>query len=254
MLFAVSALKGYAIEASDGPLGSVADVLFDDRGWRARWLVVDTGTWLTGRKVLLHPSSLGEPDHEHRELPVHLDKMQIRDSPDIERDAPVSAQMERTLYNYYGWDPLWAGGGFGGGAIASPLSGPPMFGAGPMRPTARLDAAPEEGDPHLRSANTVTGYHVRATDGAIGHVETLLIEDGDWSIRYLIVDTRDWWVGKHVLISPYAVTGIEWEERDVHLDLARARVEASPPWDPAAMIDQVYEKQLHQHYQWPGFE
>ncbi len=248
-----SAFKGYAIEASDGRIGTCSDLLFDDRSWRVRWLVVDTGTWLTGRKVLLHPSAMGAPDHEHRELPVNLTKAQIEASPDLDQDQPVSRQMETNLYGYYGWDPLWGGAAFGGGSISSPIVGPPLFGGPSMHEALDSDARLDRGDPHLRSAAAVASYHIAATDGSIGHVENLLIEDTVWGIRYLIVDTRNWWAGQHVLVSPYAVTKVVWAEREIQLDISRAQVKASPPWDAVAMIDQVYEKQLHHHYNWPGY-
>lgn len=253
MLLAVSAFKGYQIEASDGAIGTCSDLLFDDRNWRVRWLVVDTGKWLTGRKVLLHPSALGTPDHERHQLPANLTKAQIEASPDLEQDQPVSAQMESSLYGYYGWDPLWGGSGFGAGSIASPFSAPALFGADTMRDASVLEMPREEGDPHLRSSETILGYHIHAADGSIGHVENLLIDDTAWAIRYLIVNTRNWWSGKQVLVSPYAVTGIEWSEREIRLNIAREQVKASPPWDPAAMIDEVYEKTLHRHYNWPGY-
>jgi hypothetical protein len=253
MLLAVSAFKGYQIEASDGAIGTCSDLLFDDRSWRVRWLVVDTGKWLTGRRVLLHPSALGAPDHEHHELPAHLTKAQIEASPDLGSDQPVSAQMESSLYGYYGWDPLWGGSGFGGGSMATPLSAPALFGADTMRDASVLDIPREAGDPHLRSTEALSRYHIHAVDGAIGHLENLLIDDAAWGIRYLIVDTRNWWPGKHVLLSPYAVTDIDWAERNIRLDITRTQVKASPPWDPIAMIDQVYEKALHHHYNWPGY-
>lgn len=126
MLRVVSGLKGYGIEASDGSLGTVADFLFDDRTWRIRWLVVDTGTWLSGRKVLVHPSAIGQADDDHKQLPVTLTKAQVHDSPNILQDRPVSMQMEADLFGYYGWDPMW-GAGLGGAGMAWPLAAPPLF-------------------------------------------------------------------------------------------------------------------------------
>ncbi|WP_131196229.1 PRC-barrel domain-containing protein [Lichenihabitans psoromatis] len=250
MLLAVSALKGYAILASDGRIGSVSDVLFDDESWRLRWLVVDTGTWLSERKVLVHPSAIGVVDHDRQELPIRMSKAQIERSPDISRDRPVSLQMQGQLYDYYGWDPVWGGSGyFGGGLGLVGSSGYSGMGATPM-PNGH---GSDDGDPHLRSTTAVTGSHLEATDGEIGHVENMLIDDAGWDVRYLIVDTRNWWFGQHVLISPYAVKSISWSDRTIQLDVTRASVKASPAWVPTAMIDQVYEKRLHNHYGWQGY-
>ena len=127
MLEVGSALKGYAIEASDGRIGTVGDFLFDDRTWKVRWLVVDTGTWLTGRKVLVHPSAIGRADYERRELSVSLTKSQVKGSPDILQDQPVSQQMERRLYDYYGWDPYWGDNYFGMGSMDIALVSVALF-------------------------------------------------------------------------------------------------------------------------------
>ena len=253
MLLVASALKGYAIEASDGRIGTVSDLLLDDSSWKLRWLVVETGTWLSDRKVLLHPSAIGQPDHERQTLPVNLTTHQVEASPASMTDRPVSQQMESSLYRYYGWDPMWGGGSyFGTGGIASPISAPPLFGAD-ARDAAAGDTLLDEGDPHLRSVAELSGYHIAATDGEVGHVDNLLIDDVTWSVRYIVVDTKNWWPGKHVLISPYAVGKIHWDTRVVGVDVSKERVLESPPWEPSAIIDQYYEKRLHTHYGWPGY-
>jgi hypothetical protein len=261
MLVVVAAFRGYAIVASDGRMGTVSDCLYDDRSWKIRWLVVDTGSWLTGRKVLVHPSAVAKPDYEHHELAVALTRAQVEESPDIRSDQPVSREAELNLKDYYGWDPLWGGGdyfgggfGIGAGGIGKPLSTPPFFAAA-SHDTDEVEAslADNEADPHLRSTTEIIGYHVHATDGSIGHMENLLIDDTSWSIRYFILDTKNWWIGRHVLISPYAVTKTSWEDHDIHLNVTREKVKSSPAWDPLAMVDQVYEKELHHYYNWPGY-
>lgn len=261
MLRAGSALTGYAIEASDGQIGTVSDFLFDDESWKIRWLVVDTGTWLSGRKVLLHPSALEKADYERHALHVGLTKLQIEKSPSIFSDQPVSWQMERHLYDYYQWDPVWGGSNYFGvrpNAIATPLSSPTLFG-GAVAAEAD-DPLPEHGDPHLRSVAAVTGYHVQATDCPIGHVEGILIDDVSWTIGYLIIDTKNWWPGEHVLMSPYAVREVSWDDQQIRLDVSSDQVKACSPWNPLVVTDQpyeqrlhAYEKKLHKHYGWPGY-
>jgi len=253
MLLAASALKGYAIEASDGRMGTVHDLLFHDHTWKIRWLVVDTGTWLTGRQVLVHPSAVREAHHDRQALSVELTKAQVEGSPAVWQDQPVSQQMQSQLYDYYGWDPYWSPGSIGIGAMALPFSVAPDLGNAGPRKAVRNETIPDAGDPHLRSIAAVTGYHIHATDGAIGHVENFLIDDAGWDIRYLVVDTRNWWPGQHVLVSPYAVREIDWSDRQIRLEVSRSRVKESPPWDPADMIDQAYGEQLHAHYGWPGY-
>jgi len=254
MMQVISALKGYAIEASDGRIGIVVDFLFDDASWRVRWLVVDCGTWLTGRKVLIHPSAISLADAEQHRLPVTLTKAQVEESPELAEDQPVSQQMENQLYTYYGWDPLWSGPYLSEppGAMTWPYMPPPYFGLGLADMAHGEGASLKRADPHLRSVDELTGYHIHAVDGEIGHVENFMIDDGDWSIHYFIVDTRNWWSGKHALISPLAVKSIDWFDRHVEIDVSREQIESSPPWDRFDAFSPLYAKRLHEHYGWPG--
>jgi sporulation protein YlmC with PRC-barrel domain len=261
MLQVESAIKGYAIAASDGQIGAVSDVLFDDQTWTVRWLVIDTGAWLPGRKVLIHPSAIGHADHERHQLSVTLTKTQVEGSPSIFLDQPVSRQMELHLYDYYCWDAGWGDSYFAASphAIAAPFTAPPTSSGTTGREPVGQKPNDEE-DPHLRSIAAITGYHIQATDGEIGHVEDFLVDDAKWGIRYLIIDTKNWWPGQHVLISPYAVRKISWPHHQIELAVTRDQIKASPPWKPIEMIGQAYEerlqtyeKRLHEHYGWPGY-
>jgi hypothetical protein len=248
MLRHTSDIKSYAIHAADGQIGSVSDYLFDDETWLVRWLVVDTGHWLPGRKVLLPPSALGHVDHIARQFNVRLTKADVEASPDIATDAPVSRRMETDMYRYYGWSPYWNTGFFMGGYGYAGTGGVPL----PMNPSPTgagdgvIDAP--EGDRHLRSIVEVTGYHLHARDGEIGHVVDALVEDGDWSIHYLVADTQNWWPGKKVLISPRSVDSVSWSERLINLGIDRETVKSSPPYDAAATLDRPYETRFHEHY------
>ena len=198
MLWHASAINGYAIEASDGDIGTVSDFLFDDASWLVRWLVVDTGNWLSGRKVLLPPSVLGRLYAKDRVFAVKLTKQQIKDSPEYRhRSAGVAADGDQRLRLLrlepvlghrllHGRLRLYAGSG-----MASPY-------LGARRQEEIAEAQADRDDVHLRSIEAVTGYHIHASDGEIGHVEDFLIEDADWSIHYLVVDTKNWWPGKKV--------------------------------------------------------
>ena len=237
---------GYRIEAADGTIGTVSNFLFDDRTWKVRWLVVDTGTWLTARLVLVHPSAIGRVDYLERAMPVTLTKEQVKSSPDVLLDRPVSRQHEFNLYDHYDWDPLWGRSYFGPNA-------PPPVAAEQAVAEAGVLSNLEGNDPHLRSLSAVTGYDIQASNGAIGHLENVLLEDDGWDIRYLIIDTRNWWAGQHVLVSPHAVLGISWSERLIYLNVSREKVKASPPWAPVDLVDVAYEKRLHRYYEWPGY-
>jgi hypothetical protein len=231
MLLIASGLTGYDIEATDGVIGTVSDFLFDDTSWTLRWLVV-ASTWLRDRKLLLHPSAIGTIGRDHRALTIALNKAQIEDSPTIRHDQPVSRQMQLSLNAYFAAEPLWEGGGnFSDSAIMTRRSSPPRHGQPLMRPADGDVLHRDEPDPSLRSMAAVTGYHVQAKDGAIGHVENLIVDASCWVIRYLVVDTKNFWPGGHVLLSPHAVTAIDWLSREFQVNLSRDSVRASPKWD-----------------------
>ena len=257
MLRNASAINGYGVAASDGALGTVIDFLFDDVSWLVRWMVVDTGNWLSGRKVLLPSSAVGSLDVKEEKCSVKLTMQQIEDSPDIDTDRPVSRQMETSVYGYYGYSPYWNSGygymgGIGDMGGYGYMGG--MGGAMPTSPGLRrreaeiADAQASRDDVHLRSVKAVTGYHIHATDGEIGHVEDFLIEDADWSIRYLLVDTTNWWAGKTVLVSPRSVRDIDWSDQLVNLDVNRQRIQDSPAYDPSVTIDRAFEEKFLTYY------
>lgn len=213
-------LHGHALHATDGELGHVGDVLVDDRSWHVRYVVVDTGGWLTGRQVLIDPSSVTLIDDDAGRVEVALTRGQIEASPTIDSDAPVSLRQQVDLHSYYGWPAYWgAAGAFG--SIATPLDVPPE---------AVPDPPPEaEGDPHLRSGRELTGYHVRATDDEIGHVDDLVIDDAGWTVRAAVIATRNWLPGRRVLVPTDAVEEVSWAERHVRVALSRDEVEAAQP-------------------------
>ena len=252
MLRNVRHLRGYAILATDGPIGEVEDLYFDDDRWAIRYLVVDTGSWLPGRKVLISPHAVGRPDWMAQQLPVSLTKAQVDGSPDVDTRGPVSRQYETDYLRYYGYPHYWGGAGLWGmGAYPGDLTTEGSFEEA-MRAT-QVSATPTSGDSRLRSCRVLTGYHIHATDGDIGHVKDLLVEDRTWAIRYLIVDTSNWWVGHDVLVSPQWIEAVSWPDAKVSVDLTRQAVKDSPPYNAAAHLDREQEQAMHEHYGRPGY-
>lgn len=249
MLQKISDLNGYKILATDGALGTVSDVLFDDTSWLVRWLVVDTGNWLSGRKVLLPTSALGHIDTDAQSFSVRLTQVQVKDSPDIDQDQPVSRQQEGNVYDYYGWSPYWSTGFYMGGyGYMGDMAGIGTYGQPRHHDEEHYDTLRAEGDAHLRSAKAVHGYHIHATDGEIGHIDDFLLEDADWSIHYMVIDTTNWWAGKKVVISPRSAHDIDWSGRRINLNVDRETVRGSPLYDATVTIDRDYERAFHRYY------
>lgn len=243
-------LRKYGIQAVDGKIGTVTDLLFDDREWVVRWLVVDTGSWITRKEVLLPASNLGHVDGAAETIDADLTKARVEGSPDVETHRPVSRQLESSLYEHYGWTPYW--GGMAGIGTAGGHLVPPRYlvaGAEPERP----EQEGREEDPHLRSANEVRTYQIEATDGGIGHVEDFLVGEDDWAIRYIIVDTKNWWPGKFVLIAPEWVESIRWSDRVMRVGRTRDEIKGAPDFNPAARFERADEARLYEHYRLPGY-
>jgi uncharacterized protein YrrD len=251
MLRNVKDLRGFAIHATDGAIGEVDDFYFDDEDWTIRYLIVDTGGWLPGRKVLISPYSIGVPDWDGRKLPVSLTKSQVEGSPDIDTQKPVSRQHEAHYSTYYGYPYYWGSEGLWGlGTYPGVLPAPPAP-APPAPAPAGQPAAPPpdpDADAHLRSCRELDGYHIHAVDGDIGHFEDVLVDDRSWEIRYLIVDTSNWWGGHVVLISPQWVTDVSWADSKISVGVTRQAVQDAPPYEKGAVLDRAAEEAIYRHY------
>jgi uncharacterized protein YrrD len=244
MLYRAKTLRGYALHSLDGKIGKVEEFYFDDHHWTIRYLVADTGSWLAGRQVLISPHALAGVNKEEESISVKLNKKQIEDSPPLSSHEPVSRQFEETYFNYYGWPMYW--------------NGPYMWGLYPYivrdREQVRQPAKDEKGwDRHLRSTHDVSGNHVEAADGEIGHIDDFIIDDKNWAIRYLIIDTRNWWPGKKVVISPQWIESANWGDSKVFVDLVREAIKESPEYSDEALLTRDYETLLHRHYNRQGY-
>ncbi len=246
MLWSLETLRDYGLRAADGSIGRIKDLFFDDHAWTVRYVVVDTGGWLTGRKVLIAPAALGEPDTTQREFPVALTREQIENGPGIDSDKPVDRQQETALNEFYGWPLYWSTPGMAGLALPPGyLDGSLPTGEVPLE-TARLES--EQGDPNLRSAAEVTGYTIGASDGSIGDVIDFLTDLDNWKIRWLAVDTGRWLPGRQVVLAPDWIRHFNWAESTVEVDLTREQVRNSPPFDPSLGLHREYENRLYEYY------
>jgi stress response protein YsnF len=251
-------VEGFSLSATDGEIGRVEDFYFDDDAWVIRYLAVDSGTWLSGRKVLISPSSLGKVDWDGKRIAVKLTKEQIENSPHIDTHKPISRQHEIELYDYYGYPYYW-----GGPYMWGPVAYPGGFATPPeaverntqteeiraLRETQRAQ------DQNLRSTREVTNYYVEASDGEIGHIEDFIVDDENWAIRYIVVDTKNWWPGKKVLVSPQWISRVSWKESKAYVDLPREQIKKAPEYEKNMPITRDYEERVYQHYSrskyWP---
>jgi len=245
MLNKAETLKGYKLDCLGGEeIGKVKEFYFDDHHWAIRYLVADTADWLTGRMVLISPYALGAVITEKQHIAIDLTKKQIEDSPSLTLDKPLSRQFEESYYGYYGW-PIYWGGQY-------------MWGAYPriIRDREKLKESTQSQqlwDPKLHSTHEVSGHHIQAADGEIGHVEDFIIDAETWAIRYLVINTLNWWPGKKVLLSPQWIERVSWSESKVFVNLPREIIKQSPEYKDESLLTRDYETSLYQHYNRQGY-
>jgi sporulation protein YlmC with PRC-barrel domain len=228
----------------DEEIGNIDDFYFDDEQWTVRYVVVKTGNWLTGRTVLVSPMSVDRVEWNEKRLRLRLTRQQIQAAPDADLERPISRQWEVGYSSSYGLPYYWPGTGVWG-AWPTPYAARAAIDTAPSREQVASDGN------HLRSAREVSGYHIDARNGEIGHVEDFLLDDDTWKIRYLMVDTSNWIGGRTVLIAPEWTDRIEWTAQRVYVDATREDVKNAPKYRPAAEIDSRYHDQLADIYHRP---
>jgi sporulation protein YlmC with PRC-barrel domain len=219
----------YTMEATDGLIGDVKDFYFDDKTWHVRYLIVKTGGWLSGREVLISPVALLNEKWRNGLFPVDLTKKQVSSSPDIDTDKPVARQREIELYGHYQWESYWGSGFYGGGSMG-PSMPFPVIDRKVLIEADKNDKR-EDDDNHLRSTAIITGYHIHATDGEIGHVNDFIMDDTNWQIKFIVVDTHNWFGGKKVMVPVGLIKKIEWSDNRVYLDTTMAAVKKCKLFD-----------------------
>jgi hypothetical protein len=248
MLRKAKTLNGYKLAGLDGEIGKVKEFYFDDLHWTIRYLVADTGGWFSDRQVLISPYALLSVNIEEQSIGVNLTEKQIEDSPSLDADKPVSHQFEQAYYRHYDYPTYW-GGPYSWGAF------PYLVRSRKARDHGQKISNPDliGRDPHLRSTYSVSGHHIQALDGELGHIEDFIIDDLTWAIRYIVVDTHNWWPGKKVLISPRWIECVSWGERKVFVNLLRETIKRAPEYTDDYVVTRDYEAGLHRHYNRQGY-
>jgi len=213
-------LRGDSIVARDGVVGSLEDVYFDDQRWGVRYLVVDTGRWLPGRKVLISPASIETTQETGGTAPLsplrlRLSREEVEHSPPLDSALPVSRQFQEAHARYYRYNWYWTEPNLWG---AYPGSAAERTGEEAFRQMKAAESKAERS--HLRSTRAVAGYHIEASDGRLGHVEDFALDGEHWTIAGVVIETRNWLPGRKVLVAPAAVCAIDWRHRKMVLRMS----------------------------------
>ncbi|MDB6035424.1 MAG: hypothetical protein JWM16_5762 [Verrucomicrobiales bacterium] len=231
MLRSINQIHGAKLGAVDGEIGRVKDVYFDDLKWVVRYLVTDTGAWMTGGLVLIAPHAIGAIGElcDEQMLLVNRTRNQIKSCPPADAHKPLSRQYEEEYYRYYGWPVYWQGDGLWGMSDFPILSQRSESVPGERGGRAIMRA--NDGDAHLRSARVVTGYGIQATDKLVGHLSDFLVDDKTWAIRHLVVDVGSWFARQKVQISTAEIERISWDQSKVFVHLTREEVKGAPAYE-----------------------
>lgn len=246
----LKSLTGFTMGATDGEIGRVRDFYFDDHSWTIRYLVVETGGWLSGRKVLISPEAVIKGNWDNHVFPVNLTMEQIKNSPDINTEQTVSRQHEIELHKHYPWTHYWAGGLWAGGIGTTGMM---VGGTEPLEEHVAAEGEGEETTPasHLRSYDNLKGYMIHETDGSIGEVEDLIVDDSNWKIDFLIVDTGTWLPGKKVLLAPHLIKDLDWMTSMVTVNATKDKIKNSPVYDADELVTEEYQNKLRDYYRDP---
>jgi hypothetical protein len=242
MLLSLDNLRGYRIHGTDGEIGQADSFLFNDTGWHIRYLVVDTGPLIFGKKVLISPASIHRIDRDG--IYIDLETEQIKNSPSIDTDKPVSRRMETELHLYYGWPFYW-----NTSSTISPveLASPPM--PDPEQLEKKLPDEQEGKDRvHLRSSREVTGYWVHSKVDNIGRVDDFIVDTEQWSIPYAVIDLNNQFSGKKVLISIQWIKAIRWRESALVVEVPANVIAESPEFNPYEPVNRNVEEVLYDYY------
>lgn len=236
MLELVSALQHLGIHAVDGDLGKVVDILFDDESWSARYFVVETGGWLSRRRVLISPIAVQQVDERARTASVGLTRAQLADSPSVDTEMPLSRQMELKYRDYFSWPLYWVDTyleAYSYDAYPRLAAAENAVRSGREPRKEPLLLGPPKGDPHLRSAAKVLGYAVMAIDGHAGDLQDLIVDTDGWTIRSLVVRASHRGQQVIVLVPPDRVRDVNWATSIVHVNASRREIRQSPSFEPA---------------------
>lgn len=250
MLVKTSALLNRPVETKNGSLGKTDDVLVDDHSWVTRYLIVNTGSWLVRKKVLVSPLSVAHKAQCEGAISLNLTREELESSPDIDMELPVSRQHEAEYYRHFKWPYYWTGAGImGTAAYAHPHA--PREDSGPFA-NMIPDETPEEHqarDSHLRSIRDLKGYSIESADFKdFGHIQDFYIDDRTWAIHYVVLDTGRWLHGKTILLPPEWVQTVQWSERRLQVNLPQNIIQGAPVFDLQKPIEESTEQALHRYY------
>lgn len=252
MLRRLKNLEGFKIHGKDGDLGKAKDFYFDQHLFVLRYVLVDTGSWLKDEKTLISTEAFEKINYSAKEILVNLDSAALEEAPVLDKNKPVSKVMEEKVAKHFDWPIYWSS--------PHPSDVPSIQAGNMMREKLfnfenltdeEKQEAEEEIESNLRSLNEVRGYHIQAEDKEFGHLEDLFVDEENWIIRYLLIDTRNILPGKNVLIAPEWLQNISWDQQKIFVSKTKEEIKNAPEYKVEKsdyLVDRRYEEKLYKHY------
>lgn len=245
MLRSAEQLLGYGLFAQQEDVGTCKDLLFDDRWWTIRYMVADTGNWLVGHQVLVSPHMIVKADWKTRHILLNIPKHKLEECPTPLEHETVSREHEKKIFQHFGYPYYWSGAGLWG---SEPY---PIAADAALAEQMQEETGPKEDkkENHLRSFKAIKGYDIKALDGEIGHVEDFIVDDKTWALRYVVVDTRNWFPGgKKLLLSMNWARSVDWAKSTFEVDMKKEQIENAPEFDPEEPVNMETEVRLYDYY------
>ncbi len=256
MLFTLKEVQDYQLRAVDGDFGKMKTFLLDDFEWVIRYLVVEVGS----RDVLLSVLAVGEPDRDHKVLPVDVSKDKVMNSPTFDIHQPLSRETEREFSDYFEWPYYWEPDDVPN-TLPGDLTAVPLIDMELDREEKEGEQAlipetgttgPETDQPNdrLRSTQALFGDTIHTTNDnrAAGKLFDIVTQSENWNILYLVVDTGGLLSGKKVLVSPNWVRKIDEAGSRIYVNLKQETIQNSPEFQSIHDLDGDYQSRLDDYY------
>jgi hypothetical protein len=202
---------------------------------------------LSQKKVLLSPAALdGITDHE---LNVNATVNQIKNSPDIDTERPISRQKEEELHNYYTWSYYWGYPLYYNSLGAELYPNIQYVNTIQNREADQLRKEHTKTENHLRSTHEISGYNIDTKGGEFGYLDDFLIDIKQWVVRYLVLNTGDILPGRKVLVAAHFVKQISWENRSISFDFNIDTLRNGPTYDPSVPLTRDFERRVYEYYE-----
>lgn len=232
MLWRVTDIRDYSVWATDGDIGELDQFYIDVNNWAVRYLVVDTGAWLPGRKVLVPMIAVQTLDR-WGVFHLTLARAQLRHCPPVNPTRPISRTAERDYIRHYGLPLDWG--------VTDWPSG-----------HSTAQPAADASTPYLLSTRELAGLQVMGPGGLIGHVKDCIIDDASWRVRYFLIGTGHWLPGETVMLPAAGLGAIDLARRKIDTPLTHAQIHAAPAVDPLAPLNAPELEALDRYYRQPA--